>query len=287
LIRIQMFQVRARLERDTDGNTRAARIPAVVHVIPAVDIIDVHVVRLVPVISPILRIRIHGAEPIATVLEAPISAHHHEGKTINAEKVISAIVAAEIDVRNAVTVIAAALLPSAVLGIEVAGTMLRPAISLLALLNNLLLPRASLLHRPISLPLGLLPAASVLLLLLRVLLTGPVLLLPLRLLAAGPVLLLLLRVLPAGSVLLLPLRLLPAGSVLLLLLRVLLCGLGLLVRFAAIPVLVISLRVAKNTDSKNQQQNSCADHFHLSHGYCLVGSMYDGEAIGCPLLDRL
>jgi hypothetical protein len=56
--------------------------------------------------------------------------------------VVLAIVAIEIGVRNAVALVAAALLPIAVLGIPVAGAMLPPVAPLFALLRNFLLVRA-------------------------------------------------------------------------------------------------------------------------------------------------
>ena len=55
---------------------------------------------------------------------------------------VLAIVVIEIGVRNAVAVVAAALLPIAVLGVPVAGAMLPPVAPLFALLRNFLLARA-------------------------------------------------------------------------------------------------------------------------------------------------
>ena len=123
------------LKRDTNCNAGAAGIVAVVQVIPAVVVRYVNIVGFVPVIPPVFRIRINGAEPIAAVLKARIPANVPEGKAVDAERVVLAIVAIEIGVRNAVAVVAAALLPIAVLGVPIAGrdaAASRPAVRLAA-----------------------------------------------------------------------------------------------------------------------------------------------------------
>jgi len=143
-----------RLKRNTDGNARASGIAAIVQVISVVDVHHVNVVSLIPVGSPEFRVRINNAKPIAAVLESWKSANFHKGKVVHTERVSRTIVAAEIGVRDAVTGIAAALLPCAVFGIEVMRAPLLPFASLLALLGDLLLLRASLLNRLIRRPLG-------------------------------------------------------------------------------------------------------------------------------------
>jgi hypothetical protein len=50
-------------------------------------------------------------------LEAGISAHNEEGEAVDAEPVVLTEISAETIVRNAVAVIATALLPAAVVGI--------------------------------------------------------------------------------------------------------------------------------------------------------------------------
>jgi hypothetical protein len=56
-----------------DANCEAnARIVRVVHVIPAIDVINVDIIRVVPAYRP----RFNESKPIATVLEARISADH-------------------------------------------------------------------------------------------------------------------------------------------------------------------------------------------------------------------
>ena len=129
------------VKRDANCNPRAVGIPAVVQVIPIAGVCDVDIVGLVPVPTPIFRIRINHTEPIATVLEARIPAHHHEGFVVDAERMTLAIVAAVIVVRNAVAVVAAALLPIAVFRLPVLSAMLLPGSLLLLLIGMLLLLR--------------------------------------------------------------------------------------------------------------------------------------------------
>src|SRR5271157_5377539 len=82
------------LEHDGDGEANAG-IVRVVHVIAAVDVIDVEVVGVVPAIRP----RINETKPIAAVLEARISADHNWGADV--EVVLTAKVGAETLVGNA------------------------------------------------------------------------------------------------------------------------------------------------------------------------------------------
>ncbi len=131
------------LKRDANCNTGATRKPTVVQVIPAIEVIDVNIICFVPIDSPVFWIRIDAVEPIATELEAWKPAHHQEGEAVDAEPVIPAIVVPEIVVWNAVAPVAAALLPSAVLGLPSVGAMLLPGTLLLPLPDTLLLWRAA------------------------------------------------------------------------------------------------------------------------------------------------
>ena len=99
-----------RLHRDADRDTNG-RIPGVVQVIAVVDVSDINVVGVVPVIRPIVRPRINNAEPIATVLEAGISAHNLEWLAVNSETMIWSERSAEPVIGDAVAVIATTLLP--------------------------------------------------------------------------------------------------------------------------------------------------------------------------------
>jgi hypothetical protein len=106
------------LQRDVDCNSFAG-IPPVVEVVAVVDVVDVDIVIVVPVIPPVFRPRVNGADPIALVLKAWVSAYNQEGKTVDAEAVAGAKVSAVPVVGNAVTPVAAALLPVAVIGLPV------------------------------------------------------------------------------------------------------------------------------------------------------------------------
>jgi hypothetical protein len=104
------------LHGDADRNSDVG-IPAVEQIVAIIDIGDIDVVGVVPVIRPVSWPRINHAEPIAVVLEAGISAHNEEGETVDAEPVVPAKISAEAIVRNAVAVVATTLLPVAVVGI--------------------------------------------------------------------------------------------------------------------------------------------------------------------------
>ncbi len=104
------------LHRDVDCNSDVG-IPAVEQVVAVVDVGDINVVCVVPIIRPVFRPRVNHTEPIAAVLEAGISAYNEEGEAVDAEPMVAAEVSTEALVRNAVAVVAAALLPSAVVGI--------------------------------------------------------------------------------------------------------------------------------------------------------------------------
>jgi len=104
------------LHRDADRNSGLG-IPAVEQVIAVVDVHDIDVVVVVPVIPPVFRPWVNETEPIAAVLEAGISAHNQEGESVNTEPMVPTKVSAEAVVRNAIAVVAATLLPGAVIGI--------------------------------------------------------------------------------------------------------------------------------------------------------------------------
>jgi len=104
------------LHRDADRNSGLG-IPAVEQVIAVVDVHDIDVIRVVPVIPPVFWPRVNETEPIAAVLEAGISAHNQEGQSVDAESMVRTKVSTKPVVRDAVAVVATTLLPSAMVGI--------------------------------------------------------------------------------------------------------------------------------------------------------------------------
>jgi len=107
------------LERDVDSNS-GVRIAAVVYVVAVVHVSDINVVVVVPVVSPVFWPRVNRADPVAVVLEAGISTYDQEGQAADSEAMIGTEVSAIAIIRDAVAVVAAALLPIAVVGIPVA-----------------------------------------------------------------------------------------------------------------------------------------------------------------------
>ena len=103
-----------------------AGISAVIHVIAAFVIVNVDVIVFVPVIRPIFRPGVEDAEPKTVILKAGKSAVCFHGKTVDPEPVVGTEVAAEMILGNTVAVVAAALLPGAVLGPPAACAMLLP-----------------------------------------------------------------------------------------------------------------------------------------------------------------
>jgi hypothetical protein len=102
------------LQRDADRNSDVG-IPAVVHVVAVIDVGDINVVGVVPVVRPVLRPWVNRTEPITLVLEAWVSADNQERETMDPEPVIRSKVSAVTVVRDAIAVVAAALLPGAVI----------------------------------------------------------------------------------------------------------------------------------------------------------------------------
>ena len=208
-------------------------------------------------------------------------------------------VSAETVVRNAIAVVAAALLPSAVLGFPASGAMLLPCTLLYSLLFRCALRSfvATLLLSallPIVLvpPLLLsgallLPVLVVTLLLLRTLL---VLVLPLLLLGMLLLLILFLPLLLLGMLLLLVL-VLP-----LLLLSMLLFRLGLrvlallLFGMAFLFVLLLLLSICRSSDSEKQRQGRCTDDSNYFHKcflhYCGFCTLALAQA-SCCRIDRM
>ena len=104
------------LERDTDGDAGVG-IPAVVHVVAVIHIGDIDVVVVVPIVAPVFGPRVKSTDPVAVVPEAGISAYEPEWQATDSEAMLWPKVSAVPVIRNAVTVVAAALLPRAVVGV--------------------------------------------------------------------------------------------------------------------------------------------------------------------------
>jgi hypothetical protein len=104
------------LPRDANRNPYA-RVPPVEQIVTVIDVDDINVVIVVPVIAPGFRPRVNHAEPEAVVLEAGISADNHKREVENAEPMVAAKVSTVAIVWNAIAVVTATLLPVAVVGI--------------------------------------------------------------------------------------------------------------------------------------------------------------------------
>ena len=104
---------RTPLHRDADRNSDAG-ITAVVQVVAVVDVGDVNVVVVIPVISPVFRPWVNKTYPIALILETRVPTNDQEGQAVDAKPMVPAKVSAVTVVRDPVAVIAATLLPVAV-----------------------------------------------------------------------------------------------------------------------------------------------------------------------------
>jgi len=256
-------------------------IPAVVHVVAIVDVRHVNVVVVVPVFSPVFGPRVNRTDPVTVVLEAGISAYNQKWQAADSETVIRTKVSAVTILRNTVAVVAAALLPGAVVSVPVLRAVLPPCTLLHAMLlrraPSALIAIASRLlgvFLPIIwlLPLRLLRALLRLLSLLLGVLLPIVRLLPLRLLRTLLRLLALLLGVFLPIVWLLPLRLLrtllrrlPLLLGTLRLLSTLLSGLSLLGPalllggMALFFVLLLVLCIDRSSDSAQQRKNGCTN----------------------------
>jgi len=125
-----------------DGNRDSIPgIATVVKIVAVVRIGDVHVVVVVPVVGPVFRPGINQAEPEPAILEARIPANHHHGVTVDAKRMACAEVTVVAVFGDAISLVATALLPVAVLGLPVVCAMLLPSRLLFAFLAMLFLLR--------------------------------------------------------------------------------------------------------------------------------------------------
>jgi len=155
------------LQYDSDRKPDA-RIPAVVKVVPVV-IIDVNVIGVVPAFRPVFWPGIHEQERKTAVREPRIP-HVDRGAAVHPEPVLTPEIETEAVLRNVVTAIASTLHPGPMLAFPPLSTTLLPCtMPLPATLlqpSPLLLPRDCLLLRTVRLLLlpGLLGTLSLLLL---------------------------------------------------------------------------------------------------------------------------
>jgi hypothetical protein len=97
------------LHRDADRNSDGG-ISAVEQVIAIVNVVDVDVVGVIPVIRPVPWPGVNKAKPITTLLEAGVSANDQEGQAFNSEPMAWTKVSMKAAVRDSVATIAATLL---------------------------------------------------------------------------------------------------------------------------------------------------------------------------------
>ena len=88
-------------------------------VVPIVSVDDINIVGFVPVVGPVPWPRVNKREPIAAVSEARETADNHVGLAIDDERVVRAKVPVVTVLRYAVAVVAATLLPCAMVGLPV------------------------------------------------------------------------------------------------------------------------------------------------------------------------
>jgi hypothetical protein len=113
------------LERDADCDPDT-RISPVVHVVPIVSVDEVNVVGFVPVACPGVGPRINQAKPVAAVLKARKSADNHIGFIEDHELMVRSEMAVVTIGGNTVAIVAAALLPRAVVRLPVLRSMALP-----------------------------------------------------------------------------------------------------------------------------------------------------------------
>ncbi len=121
----QFRSVALRLQRDVDGDGDS-RMPAVVHVISIVDVVDIDLVGPVPDRRPGLRAGINYSKPEAPKLETRGAFDHHDRDIVDAKPVSPTEMGAEAVFRDAVSVIAATIVPATMLTLPIACTLALP-----------------------------------------------------------------------------------------------------------------------------------------------------------------
>jgi hypothetical protein len=96
------------------------------HVIPVIDIVHIDIVGSVPNGRPGFWARVNHSKPEASELETWGTFDHHDWCVVDAEPVSPAKMSAEAIVRNAVSVIAAAFVPGAMLTLPIVRALALP-----------------------------------------------------------------------------------------------------------------------------------------------------------------
>jgi len=102
------------LESNADRESNA-RVSPVIQVISAIEVGNVNIIGVVPVVGPVRGVRIDHAEPVTAILEPGISPDNQEGETSNSKSVLLSKVRTEATVRDSISYVSATLLPATVL----------------------------------------------------------------------------------------------------------------------------------------------------------------------------
>jgi hypothetical protein len=121
----QFRSVALGLQRGIDGDGDSRMAP-VVHIISIIDIIDIDLVGPVPDGRPGLRAGINYIKPEAPKLETRGAFDHHDGDVVDAKPVSTTEMGAEAVFRDAVSVIAATIVPATMLTLPISCALALP-----------------------------------------------------------------------------------------------------------------------------------------------------------------
>jgi hypothetical protein len=113
------------LERNVYGD-RKSRMHTVVHVVSVIHVVHIDIVGPIPDGRPGFWAWIDHVEPEAPELETRGTLDHHDRDVVDAKPVSTAKMGAEAIFRNAVSVVAAAFVPGAMLALPIVGTLALP-----------------------------------------------------------------------------------------------------------------------------------------------------------------
>ena len=99
--------------RNADGDSKSG-VPAVIHVVPVVDVRNIDVISVIPVIRPGSGPWVNETNPITVVLKTRVSTGCLERKPIDSERMLRPKVSRVPVVWDSITAVAATLLPGAV-----------------------------------------------------------------------------------------------------------------------------------------------------------------------------